>query len=950
MNKLRLYQIIEVLTLPYCNEAFWKKNIDVIAEYRWNFFKLLNRWEVNKNEAQKRKERYQSSEKKLQCFISTQVATQSIDDYKLLIDFFYKEDESEEIFTQYKSYRLGGNEPNVMYILYWRNLIRVSRSLLTFRDGRIAIRMWENKKEANGEEDIFLGQNVFNKVEIWNLLSRFMPLDILIVLFMISNGLEEEYYLYRQNGMIFMGDTILETLLREGIAENHMHFNAAIQYQFIWQNYMQFDFWESIVQMEKEYMKVIKNNDLLFHAFFFRTLFAEYLEIREKEGSFTEFVESVFGKNDNVRQLFEDFLQGKAEYKDYIPACYKLLYQYWYRRNKRTEDDLFMGTIYYKYHKLCTYEEMIFLFKAVKYLEIREKKTNASYLNEIRLMMRYLQSKNSVFEEIFQRRSVSGLEYFQIRYKNMVFEENQMNKSTQYICSILLNSIHQNVFLKKYELRIAFPINFEREGEILEIEIKRKLFEYISIILMEYKKIIASAPETKVPNMGIIFSFVKKNLVDNKIGDMCWLRYDDTRSINKNVEHIILERKKMKKAVTVLEELRNEIPFLDRFIVGLDTASIENRAEPWIFAPIYQAVRRQTITRPVLQNGNSFYYVNNIGLTFHVGEEFRHILSGLRHIYEVINYMGYKAGDRIGHGIALGTNIEQWVDAHETVIIPVEEYLEDLLWLWGCCVSGEFNIQIQIEQITREIMNVALKVYGRNDTLKPDVLYDAYKEKFKLRHDIVFQKMRKYCDWSTDGITHSAEKKTEHFCKYYNARAVGDEYWTKDKLVCAYFCPVYYRRMQKPITVHIDKEKRRIYKEIQEKLMETVARKGIYVEVNPTSNTAIGDNKELFLHHVMNLNNHELIKEKEIEHEVMVSINSDDPLIFNTNCENELAYMYHALLEKGYSRERVIAWIEKIREYGINSSFVKEVRTREELCNEIDIIMQYGRKYLGITR
>ena len=82
----------------------------------------------------------------------------------------------------------------------------------------------------------------------------------------------------------------------------------------------------------------------------------------------------------------------------------------------------------------------------------------------------------------------------------------------------------------------------------------------------------------------------------------------------------------------------------------------------------------------------------------------------------------------------------------------------------------------------------------------------------------------------------------------------------------------------------------------------------------------------------------------------MVSINSDDPLIFNTNCENELAYMYHALLEKGYSRERVIAWIEKIREYGINSSFVKEVRTREELCNEIDIIMQYGRKYLGITR
>lgn len=278
-----------------------------------------------------------------------------------------------------KNFMMGGQKQQRKSIPirkdYYAELREVEMMMAKIRYGygRIAIRMWENKREANGEEDIFLGQNVFNKVEIWNLLSRFMPLDILIVLFMISNGLEEEYYLYRQNGMIFMGDTILETLLREGIAENHMHFNAAIQYQFIWQNYMQFDFWESIVQIEKEYMKVIKNNDLLFHAFFFRTLFAEYLEIREKEGSFTEFVESVFGKNDNVRQLFEDFLQGKAEYKDYIPACYKLLYQYWYRRNKRTEDDLFMKTIYYKYHKLCTYEEMIFLFKAVKYLEIREK-------------------------------------------------------------------------------------------------------------------------------------------------------------------------------------------------------------------------------------------------------------------------------------------------------------------------------------------------------------------------------------------------------------------------------------------------------------------------------------------------------------------------------------------------------------------------------------------------
>ena len=131
-------------------------------------------------------------------------------------------------------------------------------------------------------------------------------------------------------------------------------------------------------------------------------------------------------------------------------------------------------------------------------------------------------------------------------------------------------------------------------------------------------------------------------------------------------------------------------------------------------------------------------------------------------------------------------------------------------------------------------------------------------------------------------------------------------------------------------------------------MIKIVAQKGIYVEVNPTSNTVIGESQGLFMHHVMNLNNYELV-ENEIKHEVMVSVNSDDPMIFSTNCENELAYMYHALLEKGYSREKVIMWIDKIRQYGINSSFVKEVRTRDELCTEIDTIMQYGKKYIGIT-
>lgn len=43
------------------------------------------------------------------------------------------------------------------------------------------------------------------------------------------------------------------------------------------------------------------------------------------------------------------------------------------------------------------------------------------------------------------------------------------------------------------------------------------------------------------------------------------------------------------------------------------------------------------------------------------------------------------------------------------------------------------------------------------------------------------------------------------------------------------------------------------------------------------------------MHHILNLNNHGLVDKE--AHEVMVSINSDDPLIFSTNCENEMSYI-----------------------------------------------------------
>ena len=917
MDKRRMYQILDVLTLPYCNPDFYHRNQDCIASVREAFYEVSNRNNLGWKKAEQLKKHYHDAENEVKRFVGKQLYVTQIDDYILMLNLFFKEQECNKLFGFFREI---DNREYLISVLYLKNLSRIARSLLTFRDGRIAIRMWTNKKDSTGEKDIFSGQDVYNKIEIWNLLSRMMPLDILIAVFLTENELDEEYYLYRQNGMIFLGDNILETLLRRGIAETHLHFNAGMQYQYIWQEYMNLFRWQEVNSL-----------NIPFHIIAFRTIFAEYLEHQEGYRCLREFLNGNFSKVLEISGLFDELARGDTSLNsEYTETSYSELYRRW--KNVELQDHNFlMGTLYARYKSLHTYEEMIFLFKSAKYF--RDKKINAEYVFELRLFMQYLRSKNFVFKDILQSVPIYGLEYFQMHYSTMRRNERAIRLEKHEICKILLHSIHQNVFLKKYEIRVGIPeLGVKVKTEYNKQELKRKILREIYLVLKEYKKILEEYQEEQVPNLGIIFSFFKTDSVDNRIGDMCWLQYSETGTKSWNMDHITLKQKRMKDSAVALEELRGEIDFLDKYVVGIDTASVENKAEPWIFAPVYLAIRRQIITKPIRQEKNRYSRINNIGLTYHVGEEFRHILSGFRHIYETISFMGFKAGDRIGHGIALGEDIERWVDRHETIVIPIEEWLENLVWLWGTSISGELNVNIFAEQLKEKIQILASEIYGNDTNLTPDILYEAYLEKFHLLHEKSFEMMKQYCQRDM------LEEDGEHFCKYYKGRSNEEHRWTTEKLVCAYFCPVYYRRMQQPIMVHVERENLSLYLKIQEELLRIVAQKGIFVEVNPTSNTAIGENRELFMHHIMNLNNHGLVNEH--AHEVMVTINSDDPLIFSTNCENELGYMYHALLSKGYSRERVIEWIDKIRQYGVDSSFVREIRPRNTLLNEIGQILQ----------
>ena len=161
-----------------------------------------------------------------------------------------------------------------------------------------------------------------------------------------------------------------------------------------------------------------------------------------------------------------------------------------------------------------------------------------------------------------------------------------------------------------------------------------------------------------------------------------------------------------------------------------------------------------------------------------------------------------------------------------------------------------------------------------------------------------------------------------------------------DKYLCSHFCPCWYERYKKPIFVSMN-ENVQLYKNLQMSLIKKVEKMGIYVETNPSSNAAIGDISSILEHPIIRLNNRGLNLKNKIESCVLTTINSDDPLVFSTFAENEIAYIYYALLSEGCKREEALEWIDKIRLHGINSSFIKSKNSYYQMKNEIKTILNY---------
>lgn len=952
MNRYRLNQILEILVYPVTDSEMARKDPLLLCyqAYR-DFMRADSRRFSGALEREEKDARYQERRRDL---IDNMVKhghekAKSKDDIRMLCDYFFSmskiENEMmmvEKIQAQRKLKFLEMENINYYYLT---SLARISRSLITYRDGVASIKHWIDGGEGKAEADIFGSSSVFNKLEIWNLLCRITVPDIYIAIAAVENRVGMKA-LYEQKTNIALADKLLENQISRGVAENHLHFNVGFDYSVMWIPYMNLDFAE-----ESGTGRWNRDKYARLEAAVFRYVAADYFMTKKRGEGFRNWItkELPAGMAKVLLNMYSGVYidMPNREFGAEIHSLRK-------RQESRGEVksyDYLLNEVYREYIEYKTSSELILLYQSYQYV-----KGNCWDTFFARMLVQYLRLKNEYFSTSLQTHVMQGLNYFQESY-NAAKRHASTALSERELMVEIFRSQSRVSHLKKLEIRIAPRV----KGIALDLlhyskckrSIQCQLYDQIYQVLSAYRQYIlestigvlatwkllggerggirrklqddilqgVSGSRANIPTLGVVFHFLKSEHLEDCSGNYCW------RRILNGEEHYtvyrMLKRMYVENIARALEEIREAIPGLNEYIVGIDAASDENAMEPWMFSPAYKVIRSHKFIKPVMEaesGGERFKRIQNIGFTYHVGEDFRHVISGLRHVDEVLEEFSYKAGDRLGHALVLGIDMDQWINGNEVVFVPVLEHLENLLWMWGTNTCQGLALPIQLEVLEDKIIDIAEEIYDFPETISVKMLYTAYKKKFIVNHGEIVKKLLDTDEYSG--------------CYCDGKRCYGK--WTAELLLSTHYCPVYEKKYEKVKLVSVSAEEAAVYKTLQKYLIQKVEQRGVYIETNPTSNLTIGDFSHMYRHPIFQLNS----VDKNVGNHAFVTINSDDPAVFNTNVENDLAYIYYAAQAQGIAKSKVIEWVEQIRQYGMEASFIKKEKNAVQMLTELEEIMR----------
>jgi hypothetical protein len=352
-------------------------------------------------------------------------------------------------------------------------------------------------------------------------------------------------------------------------------------------------------------------------------------------------------------------------------------------------------------------------------------------------------------------------------------------------------------------------------------------------------------------------------------------------------------------------------PRLLRTIRGIDLCTDEAGVPVWVMLPLMRWVREagQQALIKLKRRGESA--IPPLQTSVHAGEDFVHLMAGLRRIDHTVTYLNLEEGDRLGHALALGVEATAWCGRTGRVIQTSEERLFDLVWEWSCYAKHNVDVASKrLAYVRTEIVRLAHHIFGSNDkaSYAPEdmmAFFDLVHKERELRN-----------------VGFPDQPVLQALNARYPPRTSAEEVSLQaQNLLLAYLCEErVWRRGRSPETVNFRsvQHEGEALSQLQNGLRRRIGALGLTIEVNPSSNVVIGDLGHLEAHPLWRLRP---VESGDKVPPLSICIGSDNPLTLATTLPHEYQLLFDALVLRGHSHEVAMNWIDGVREAGLRTRF-----------------------------
>ncbi len=393
-------------------------------------------------------------------------------------------------------------------------------------------------------------------------------------------------------------------------------------------------------------------------------------------------------------------------------------------------------------------------------------------------------------------------------------------------------------------------------------------------------------------------------------------------------------RDELKQWGTAIYTMREKNQEAARRVLGIDACANELYTRPEVYGQVFRFLKGHLPSNDYQRDLKKGGSLPRLRATYHVGEDFLDVIDGLRAIDEAITFLKLTHGDRLGHAIVLGIDVEEWYNKKACrVHLTKQEILDNIAWLIVQIKKYDISRGSDvIDKLTSVYNNYYLEIYTNrknqegssySKTSQTIIPVDIYMEAWKLRgdnpefyNDPNIRMGIRYWDRCAQREGNSVISRNSTIVELYNRYHYDTE--------------VKSRGYQKEV-FKVPKYIIGAVKEIQRHMQIAIRQQGIGIECNPSSNVLISNFNRYDKHPILQFNTLGLKRESNSEYEapqMFVSINTDDQGVFDTLLENEYALMAIALEkvkdENGdavYNQSMIYDWLDRVRQMGLEQSF-----------------------------